>query len=514
MGKRRWLSLAIVAFIVLVAGTAGAQQQDGDAAERDLPAGASRSPAEVTEAEAVIIPIYGDIDAPLYVFIRRSIEKAGRLGAGTIILDIDTFGGRVDSALQIANLIGSQTDMRTVAYVRLRPDGIGVSWSAGALISMASDTIFMAPGTSMGAAAPVLQTPEGAQAADEKAVSAVRTQMAALAEKNGYPVPIALAMVDSAVEVHEVFVDGEMRILTRDELEALERRAEQDGRTVERGIVISEPGKLLSLTAGEMARFGVSSGTPQTFEELYDVLGIGADGVVLLERDAADQLVAFLTGAAFTSLLVMVGLGALFFEITSPGFGIPGTIAILCFSVLFSGNFLLGQVGSVELILFLVGLVLLILEIFVIPGFGVAGISGIVLMLSSLVLAQQDFIVPDFDWQWSILQRNLLIVLASAVGAFVVFGIAAAALKRAPGFNRLALQTTQDVALGYTVQGSEVSERYLGKRGFTVTALRPVGNIEIDDELLQAEADGEYLDRGVEVEVTEVSGNHMVVRKV
>ena len=469
---------------------------------------------EVSRAEAVIIPIYGDIDAPLYVFIRRSIEQASRLDAATVIFDIDTFGGRVDSALQIANLIGAQSDMRTVAYVRLRPEGTGVSWSAGALIAMASDAIYMAPGTSMGAAAPVLQSPEGAQAADEKAVSAVRTQMAALAEKNGYPIPIALAMVDSAVEVHELFVDGEMQILTRDEAEALERRAEQDGRSVERGVVISEAGKLLSLTAGEMERFGLSSGTPETFEELYLALEISADSVVLLERGTADQLVAFLTGAAFTSLLVMVGLGALFFEVTSPGFGIPGTIAILCFSVLFSGNFLLGQVGSVELILFLLGVVLLVIEIFVIPGFGVAGISGIVLMLSSLVLAQQDFIVPDFDWQWSVLQQNLLMVLASAVGAFVVFGIGAMALKRAPGFNRLALQTTQDAALGYSVQDSDVSGRYLGKRGITLTTLRPVGNIEIDDELLQAEADGEYLDRGVQVEVTEVSGNRMVVRKV
>ncbi len=469
---------------------------------------------EVSQAEAVIIPIYGDIDAPLYVFIRRSIEQASRLDAATVIFDIDTFGGRVDSALQIANLIGAQSDMRTVAYVRLRPEGTGVSWSAGALIAMASDAIYMAPGTSMGAAAPVLQSPEGAQAADEKAVSAVRTQMAALAEKNGYPIPIALAMVDSAVEVHELFVDGEMQILTRDEAEALERRAEQDGRSVERGVVISEAGKLLSLTAGEMERFGLSSGTPETFEELYLALEISADSVVLLERGTADQLVAFLTGAAFTSLLVMVGLGALFFEVTSPGFGIPGTIAILCFSVLFSGNFLLGQVGSVELILFLLGVVLLVIEIFVIPGFGVAGISGIVLMLSSLVLAQQDFIVPDFDWQWSVLQQNLLMVLASAVGAFVVFGIGAMALKRAPGFNRLALQTTQDAALGYSVQDSDVSGRYLGKRGITLTTLRPVGNIEIDDELLQAEADGEYLDRGVQVEVTEVSGNRMVVRKV
>lgn len=512
MKTQRTVLISILIMLLLAAGAA-AQEDNGPNGAQSGPAGL-RSAAEVTAAEAVVIPIYGDIDQPLYVFIRRGIEKARNLGAHTVIFDIDTFGGRVDSALRIANLVGSQPDLTTVAYVRLRPDGTGVSWSAGALISMASDRIYMAPGTSMGAAAPVLQSPEGTQGADEKTVSAVRTQMAALAEKNGYPVPIALAMVDAAAEVYEVFVDGETRILTRDETEALERRAADDGRTVERGVVISEAGKLLSLTAGEMARFGISSGTPETFAELFDELELSAADVVFVERGPADQIVAFLTGAAFTSLLIMVGLGALFFEVTSPGFGLPGTIAILCFSVLFSGNFLLGQVGSVELILFLLGLVLLIMEIFVIPGFGVAGISGIVLMLSSLVLAQQDFIVPDFDWQWGIVQQNVLLVLGATVAAFVMFGVGALALKRAPGFHRLALQTTQEASLGYTVQGSDVSQLYLGKQGVALTPLHPVGNIEIDGELLQAESDGEWLDRGVNVEVVEVSGNRMLVRKV
>lgn len=479
-----------------------------------LPAQEAGTRAMEPAAQAVVVPIHGDIDPPLVVFLRRSIERARELGADTVIFDIDTFGGRVDSALQIANLIGSQTDLHTVAYVRLRPEGTGVSWSAGALISMATDQIFMAPGTSIGAAAPVLQAPGGgAESADEKTVSAVRTQMAALAEKNGYPVAVAVAMVDSSAEVIELFVDGELQVVTVSDAEDIERRATQDGVTTERGRVISEAGKLLSLTAGEMARLGISSGTPEDFDALYEKLSLDAGQVVFLERDTADRLVAFLTGGAFTSLLIIVGLGALFFEVTSPGFGLPGTVAILCFSVLFTGNFLLGQVGSVELILFLIGLVLLLLEVLVIPGFGVAGISGIVLVISSLVLSQQDFIVPDFDWQWAMLQRNVLMVLASTVGAFVAFGVAAYALKRSIGFTRLSLQTTADASLGYTVQGAEVSTQYLGKGGIAVTTLRPSGTAEIDGELVTVEADGEFLDRGTAVEVIRIDGNRIVVRR-
>ncbi|TVR03335.1 MAG: nodulation protein NfeD [Spirochaetaceae bacterium] len=478
-----------------------------------LPAQEAETRAVEPAAQAVVVPIHGDIDPPLVVFLRRSIDRARELGAGTVIFDIDTFGGRVDSALQIANLIGSQSDLHTVAYVRLRPEGTGVSWSAGALIAMATDQIFMAPGTSIGAAAPVLQSPGGAEAADEKTVSAVRTQMAALAEKNGYPVAVAVAMVDSSAEVIEIFVDGELQVVSVSDAEDIERRATQDGVTTERGRVISEAGKLLSLTAGEMARLGISSGTPEGFDALYEKLSLDAGQVVFLERDTADRLVAFLTGGAFTSLLIIVGLGALFFEVTSPGFGLPGTVAIFCFSVLFTGNFLLGQVGSVELILFLVGLVLLLLEVLVIPGFGVAGISGIVLVISSLVLSQQDFIIPDFDWQWAMLQRNVLMVLASTVGAFVAFGVAAYALKRSIAFTRLSLQTTADASLGYTVQGADVSTLYLGKGGIAVTTLRPSGTAEIDGELVTVEADGEFLDRGTAVEVIRIDGNRIVVRR-
>ena len=460
-----------------------------------------------------VIPIRGEINPSLTVFLRRSIETARKEDASHIVFDIDTFGGRVDSALQIANLIGSLGDITTVAYVMIHPDGTGVSWSAGALISFASDAIYMAPGTSMGAAAPVLQSPEGMTLADEKTVSAVRTQMAALAEKNGYERAIALAMVDQDLEILEVTVNGRVRVLTRAEFETLLRRAGDDD-VIDEGPVVSESGKLLTLTAGEMERYAVSSGTVSTRRELFDALDVSDARIVDLQPSTADEIVAALTGAGFTSLLILAGILALFMEITSPGFGVPGTVAILCFAIIFSSNFLLGTVGSVELLLFVVGVVLLVLEIFIIPGFGVAGISGIAMIAISLILSMQDFVLPTFQWEWDQFHRNVLLVIGNIVGAFLAFGAVAYFMPKFQFFNRIALATAQSSADGYSVQSETESETLAGLTGVTVTTLRPSGKAEIGDDILQVESEGEFIDADTSIKVIAVNGNRVIVRRV
>lgn len=475
------------------------------------------SPAvpEDTAQPVYVVPIHGEIDAPLVVLIRRSIEEARDAGAQTIIFDIDTFGGRVDSALQITTLIGSLAEIQTVAYVTVSPEGTGVSWSAGAIISLACDVIYMAPGTSMGAAAPVLQGPSGTmETAGEKTVSAVRTQTAALAEKNGYPVGVALAMVDQEVELVEAYIDDELRAMTAEEFEATQRRFADTDTTVEQGRVISARGKLLSLTAGEMERYGVSSGTVVSQQALLEELGLEGRAVIRKDPTPADQAVAVVTGAGFTSLLILAGLVALFMEITSPGFGVPGTIAVACFAVIFASNFLLGTVGSFELLLFLLGIVLLVLEIFVIPGFGIAGISGIILVVFALVLSMQGFVVPEFEWEWERFHRNVLLVVGNMAGAFVLFAVFAKYLNRMPMFNRLLLSTSQESSAGYTVQTEDVSLRLLGARGETITTLRPVGKAEIEGEVLVVETEGDYMGPGTTVEVVAVNGNRVVVREV
>jgi membrane-bound serine protease (ClpP class) len=464
--------------------------------------------------EAYVIPIEGEIDRALMIFIRRGIQAAEQVEASTIIFRIDTFGGRVDSALQIATLIGGLDEIETIAYVPATPEGTGVSWSAGALISFSCDRIYMAPGTSMGAAAPVYQSQQGMEAAPEKTVSAVRAQMAALAEKNGYPKAIALAMVDMDVELIEVYLDGKLEVSTAGDLPDLERRAREEDLTLEKGKIISPAGKLLTLTAGEMERYGVSSATVGDLEALYELIGIPTASVSTREPSTPDRIVSVITGAAVTSLLVLIGLAALYLEITSPGFGVPGTIAIIAFLIIFLGGALLGTVGSLEIILFLLGVVLLVIEIFLIPGFGVTGISGIVLMIAALVLSRQEFVIPRVPWEWDIFLRNLRNVGFGFVGSLVLLVFLLRIFPRTPGLKRLILESNQDATAGYTVQSVESSALLTGRRGSAVTALRPAGKADFEGEILVVETDGEFIEAGTPVEVIEVSGNRIVVRRI
>jgi len=470
--------------------------------------------AQSASAPVYVIDLHGEIDRSMMVFIRRGMARAREAGADTVVLDIDTFGGRVDSALQITSLIGAARSETTVAYVTSGPDVSGVSWSAGALIAFACDRIYMAPGTSIGGAAPVLQTPEGAQMASEKVVSPVRAQMAALAEKNGYPKSVAVAMVDADVELWEAYDDGKLQIVTAEEYAELERLAKRGGRTVEKGRLVSPKGKLLTLTAGEMERYGVSSGSVANLDALLERLGRAGADVVRVEPTGPDEAVALLTSTVVTTLLILAGLVALFIEITTPGFGVPGTIAIICFSVVFVSNALLGNVGSLEVLLFVAGLALLLVEIFVLPGFGVVGVSGIALMAAALVLSRQDFLLPEFDWQWDVLRLNVLVVLASLGGGLVAFAVVARFLPRVGAFRGLVLSSSQQPEAGFTVQPREEAEALVGRRGTAVTTLRPVGKAAVGDAVIVVETEGEFLEKGTAVEVIEASGNRVVVRKV
>ena len=468
---------------------------------------------DIPTKDAYVIPIEGEIDRALMIFIRRGIQEAERAGAATIIFEIDTFGGRVDSALQIATLIGAVDEIETIAYVPATPEGTGVSWSAGALISFSCDRIYMAPGTSMGAAAPVYQSAEGMEVAPEKTVSAVRAQMAALAEKNGYPKGVARAMVDMDVELIEVYLDGKLEVSTASDLPDLERRAKDQDLYLEKGKVISAQGKLLTLTAGEAERYGVSSATVADIDALYELLGVPSASVGELEPGMPDKIVSVITGAAVTSLLVLVGLAALYMEITSPGFGVPGTVAIIAFLIIFLGGALLGTVGSLEIILFLLGIILLVVEIFLIPGFGVTGISGIILMISALILSRQEFVIPRVPWQWDIFLRNLRNIGFGFVGSLVLLGVLLRIFPRTPGLKRLILESSQETTAGYTVQSLEASAVLAGRRGTAVTALRPAGKADFDGEVLVVETDGEFIEPGSLVEVFEISGNRILVRR-
>lgn len=463
-------------------------------------------------ADVFIIPINGDINRALTVFMRRSLEASKASGATVVIIEINTFGGLVESALQIATLIGS-AEAETIAYIPAIPESTGVSWSAGALISFSCDRIFMAPGTSMGAAAPVYQGSEGMTLAEEKTVSAVRAQMAALAEKNGYPKAAALAMVDSDIELVEAVVNGELRLVSADQLELLKEETESAGGTYKKGHTISAEGKLLTLTANEMLKYGISSGAPSTREELYRLLELENPQTIEAVSSMPDKLITILTGSALTAILIMLGLGALYMEITSPGFGVPGTLAIIIFTIIFITNGMLGYVNSLEILLFIAGIILLIVEIFLIPGFGAAGIAGILLIAASLLLSQQGFVLPEFEWQTNILKRNLLTVGAGVFGSIIILAILIQLFPRIKFLNRLILQTSQQQNEGYSIQQADDVEAMIGKKGKAVTILRPSGKASFNGKTIVVETDGGFIEEGTAVIIIGMDSNRTVVKE-
>ena len=474
-------------------------------------------------AAAWVIPIEGDIMPSMVTFVRREARRALDNGAKFLIFEIDTFGGRVDSALQITSFIMSIKDVTTVAWVRNTETGMGVSWSAGALIALSCSQIYMANGTSIGAAAVVTVGPDGsAEGAGEKQTAAVRSQIAALAEKNGYPSGIALAMVDYDIELWEVEIDGVINVLTIQELERQEAlRPGQAGapRQIKRIGIISPVGKLLSLTAGEAYRYGLTNGLADDRRELLDLLGVAT----VLEESAPstwDSIIAFLVSGPVQGALILLGLVLLFLELQSPGFGIPGTIAIVCFILVFGASFLLGRVGSLEIILFILGIGLLAVEIFLLPGFGIIGISGILVIGISLVLSMQDFVIPRFAYEWTIMGRNVIVVLAGLLTGVV--GIATIALlsPKTNMFSFLMLKTQIDQNAseggGWQNDGGVQSDyaKLLGKTGKTLTILRTSGKAEIEGEIYQVETDGSFVDAEEEIKVFKIQGNNIIVRRI
>jgi len=519
-GKRLWFILVLLLSIPLFfPGRAAAQQ-----------------PPATGESSAWIIPIRGDIQPSMAAFVRREARRALSQGAEYLIFEIDTFGGRVDSALQITSFITSIRNARTIAWVNSGEETLGVSWSAGALIAFACQEIFMSPGTSIGAAAPVMASPDGtADAAGEKSVAAIRTQMAALAERNGHPTGLALAMVDFDVELWEVTVDGRITALTITELERLERERRS---VIERGEIISPVGKLLSLTAGEAQRYGLAT-LVEDRDELFTMLRVTGE-VTESVPTAADSIISLLTSGPVQALLILIGLVMIFMEVQSPGFGIPGVIAIIAFLLVFGASALLGRVGSLEILLFLLGIGLLAVEIFALPGFGIVGILGFLVIGLSLMLSMQDFVIPRFEWEWELMGRNALVVFSSLLAS--VMGIAVIALlgPKVRMFDRIMLKTqitgtaggpdpdspaarayeasrpTGSVTSSFdlAMEDEEVIASLVGKKGTTDSILRPAGRAIIDNRTYTVEADGEFVEENMDIIVSRVRGNRIIVRSI
>ena len=415
-----------------------------------------------------VAPVKGVIDLGLAPFIERVLREAEKNQAVAVVLEINTFGGRVDAAVQIRDAL-LNSPLRTIAFVDKR------AISAGALISLAAETIVMAPGGTIGAATPVQSGPSGTSTAptSEKTVSYVRKEFRATAESRKRPPLIAEAMVDSDVVIPDV----------------------------------SEKGKLLTLTTEEALKLKVADLQASSIEALLKELNIQHAELRTLTPNWAEEVVRFLTHPVVSSLLVSVAMLGIFLELRTPGFGIPGVIGISSLSLFMWGHWLVQLAGWEELILALLGIFLFALELFVIPGFGVVGILGLLALLGALVMStlgvgsHSDFVL------WAVARMGFSLILAIVLSVlFLKF------LPKLPMGRKLILSTELETSDGFS-SAPPSDYQWLGRTGQAHSTLRPAGIADFQGHRVDVVSDGEFIDAGAPIRVLHVDGNRIVVQR-
>nr|WP_245681260.1 NfeD family protein [Arcticibacter eurypsychrophilus] len=399
---------------------------------------------------------------------RKAFEKATEIKASTIIIRMNTFGGMVEYADSIRSKI-LNSPMKTIVFIDNN------AASAGALISIACDVIYMQKGASIGAAS-VVDT-KGA-IMPEKYQSYMRGLMRSTAEAKGRNPKIAEAFVDPDVEIPN----------------------------------LNAKGKVLTLTSKEALKVGYCKAEVTSIDQIFKAEGLDMNNRVDHVVTLTDRLIAFLISPFVSGILILLIIGGIYFEMQAPGIGFALLVSIVAAALFFAPLYLEGLAAHWEIGLFILGIILLMLEVFVIPGFGVAGILGIVFIILGLALSMVlndffDFTVTGSEQ----LTTALIIVIGSMIGSIVLSVVLGKSIMNTPVFKRLVLEDEQRSDLGY-VAGRKV-ESLVDKIGITTTYMRPSGKVEIEGKWYDAIAMDGYLDKGTQIYVEKEENYNLFVRK-
>jgi membrane-bound serine protease (ClpP class) len=419
------------------------------------------------KTKVMVMEIKSEIDPRTNRYVELALKHAEETKAEIVIIEMDTYGGVLTDAKEIVDKI---MHFKKPVWVFINADAA----SAGALISIACDSIYMAPGATIGAAT-VVDGP--GQKAPDKYQSYMRSIMRSTAEENGRDPRIAEGMVDESFAIDSIKLEGQ--IITFSTSEALKH-----GFCEAKVESIDEILKRNNVTDYELDRFKLSS---------------------------TDKIISIFLNPFISGILILIIIGGIYFELQTPGIGFPLLASAVALVLYLVPYYLNGLAENWEIIALFIGLALIAVEIFVIPGFGVAGIAGIGLTVGSLILiminndAFNFEFVPVNDFWWAIGAT-----IGGIFGGTLLLFFAGGRISESNFFKRVALSETQDKAQGFT--SSFFKEQMKGKKGVAHTILRPSGKILVDGELYDAYTRGEFIDKGQEIEVLEEETSSLLVR--
>ena len=412
--------------------------------------------------------IDNNIDPRTNRYSKLLLEEALDKDYDIVVIEMDTYGGAVNDADDIRTRI---LDFEIPIYVWINKDAA----SAGALISIACDSIYMSSGASIGAATVV--TGDGAQAPD-KYQSYMRSIMRSTAEAKGRDPKIAEAMVDEDIKVDSISMEG----------------------------------KVITFSTKEALKYGFCDAELNSIDEIMDRQGIENYEISSFELGSAEGIISFFLNPIVSSILILLILGGLYFELQTPGIGFPIIASITALILYLVPYYLNGVAENWEIIMFFVGIIFIALEVFVIPGFGIFGIAGLFTSITSLILIMLNNDLFDFTF---VLSRDLvsssLSVLISVLSFLLIVLFGGIKLTDSNAFKNIALAQTQEVSKGYI--SNRYSNNIVGKKGKSFTVLRPSGKIKIDSQIFDASTEGDFIEKNKNIIVVSVEGSSLKVKK-
>jgi len=412
--------------------------------------------------------IKNEIDPRMTRYVELALGHAKETKADIVIIEMDTYGGVLTDAKEIVDKIMA---VQNPVWVFINSDAA----SAGALISIACDSIYMSPGASIGAATVV--DASGGKAPD-KYQSYMRSIMRSTAEERGRNPTIAEGMVDEQVELEGV----------------------------------KKVGQVITFSTSEAIEHGYCEGKVESIEEILRRNNVADYKIDRFNLSTSERVIAFFLNPFISGILILAIIGGIYFEMQTPGVGFPGAAALIALILYLVPYYLNGLAQNWEILTLFIGFVLIVLEVFVIPGFGVAGFAGITITIGSLVLIMINNNAFDFEF---VPMNDILIALASTMGGIlggiVLLFVGSARLANTKLYRRIALTDTQERTEGYT---SNVNKEAMnGKKGLAQTVLRPSGKVTIEGHQYDAFTRGEFIDKGKPIEVINEAGSSLQVKQ-